>query len=280
MTQDLAEIGKTVGVSAAQAIGEPGTQLTMRTFHTGGVAGKDITQGLPRVEEIFEARTPKNLSIMSGITGRVKISDTGSERKVTVVATDKNEEQQTIEYIVDPLSEIAVSDEQLVAKGEKLTSGHLDLAEYMSVVGVEATKEYIINEIQNVYSSQGVSINDKHIEVIVRKMFSHVQIMESGDTSFLPREVVTIDTFNEENETVIAEGGTPALGEITLLGITKAALNTDSFLAAASFINTSNVLTESAASGRVDWLYGLKENVILGRLIPSGERARVEDANS
>jgi DNA-directed RNA polymerase subunit beta' len=249
----------------------------MRTFHTGGIAGKDITQGLPRVEEIFEARTPKNLSILAEITGTVKISNVGDERKIVIIASDKDEEKQTVEYMVDPLAEVLIDDGELVAKGEKLTAGHLDLAELMSVVGIDGVKQYIVEEVQKVYSSQGVSVNDKHIEVVASKMFNHVQVTDIGDTQFLPREIVTSDTFNEENELVLAEGGEPASGEVTLLGITKAALNTDSFLSAASFIQTSGVLTDAAASGRVDQLYGLKENVILGRLIPSGERAKMED---
>jgi DNA-directed RNA polymerase subunit beta' len=273
MTQAIVRLGTTVGVAAAQAIGEPGTQLTMRTFHTGGIAGKDITQGLPRVEEIFEARTPKNLSIMSEMTGTVKIAKIGDERKIIILSSDKNAEQEASEYMVDPIAEILVEDGQLIAKGEKLTAGHLDLAELMSTVGVDAVKDYIIDEVQKVYSTQGVAINDKHIETISKKMFSYVQITDSGDTVFLPREISTLDTFGEENASVIAEGGTPATGEVTLLGITKAALQTDSFLSAASFIQTSNVLTDAAASGRVDQLYGLKENVILGRLIPAGENA-------
>jgi DNA-directed RNA polymerase subunit beta' len=271
MTREEVKIGRAVGVAAAQSIGEPGTQLTMRTFHTGGIAGKDITQGLPRIEEIFEARTPKNLSIMSDVTGTIKVAKVGDERKVIVIASDKNEEEPVVEYTVDPLAEIVVEDGQLIAKGDKLTTGHLDLTDLVSAVGVDATKEYIINEVQRVYSSQGVSTNDKHTEVIVRKMFSHVQVTDAGDTGFLVREVVTLDTFNEENETVLAEGGAPATGEATLLGITKAALQTDSFLSAASFIQTSGVLTDAAASGRVDQLTGLKENVILGRLIPTTE---------
>jgi DNA-directed RNA polymerase subunit beta' len=276
MSRELVGIGQAVGVSAAQSIGEPGTQLTMRTFHTGGIAGKDITQGLPRVEEIFEARTPKNLSIMSEITGKVELSKVGDERRLTVIASDKDEAQQTVEYLVDPLAEIMVEDGQLVGKGEKLTTGHLDLADLIAVVGVQGTKDYIIDEIQKVYSTQGVSINDKHIEVIVSKMFNHVQISDCGDTEFLAKEIVTKDTFAEENESTMAEGGVPATAEVTLLGITKAALQTDSFLSAASFIQTSSVLTDAAASGRVDQLIGLKENVILGRLIPTGERAQTE----
>ncbi|MBT6401657.1 DNA-directed RNA polymerase subunit beta' [candidate division WWE3 bacterium] len=277
MTGELVAHGRAVGVSAAQSIGEPGTQLTMRTFHTGGIAGKDITQGLPRVEEIFEARTPKNLSIMSEITGTVKLTEVGEERKLVVVASDENEVNQTVEYLIDPLAEISVENDQLVAKGEKLSTGHLDLADLMSSVGVQATKDYIINEVQNVYSTQGVAINDKHIEVITSKMFNHVQVSDRGDTEFLAKEVVTQDTFAEENERTMAEGGVPATAEVTLLGITKAALGTDSFLSAASFIQTSSVLTEAAASGKVDQLLGLKENVILGRLIPAGADSQEQE---
>ena len=276
MTRELIAIGRAVGVSAAQSIGEPGTQLTMRTFHTGGIAGKDITQGLPRIEEIFEARTPKNLSTMSEITGRVQVLEIGEERKIIVTATDKDDAEQAAEYLVEPLAEILVEDGQLIAKGEKLTAGHLDLTDLVASVGVQKTKDYIIDEVQKVYSTQGVAINDKHIEVIVSKMFNHVQVADCGDTDFLPKEVVTKDTFREENERILAEGGVPGTAEVTLLGITKAALQTDSFLSAASFINTSTVLTDAAASGRVDQLLGLKENVILGRLIPTGERSRLD----
>ena len=254
----------------------PGTQLTMKTFQTGGVATvKDITQGLPRVEEVFEARAPKNLSTMAEITGTVAISKSGDERKITILPADKDE--LAVEYIVDPVSEIIVKDGQLVVKGEKLTSGHLDLTELMRATGVAATRKYIIDEIQKVYSSQGVVINDKHIEVIVRQMFNHVRIDDSGDTTFLENEIATKATFEEENERIIAEGGAPATAKITLLGITKASLNTDSFLSAASFIQTSNVLTDAASSGKLDRLAGLKENVIIGRLIPTGVRARMED---
>ncbi len=276
VTRKDVEIGTAVGVAAAQSIGEPGTQLTLRTFHTGGIAGKDITQGLPRVEEIVEARAPKFLSIMSEITGTVKISTSGDERKIVVIATDPSDEIQTAEYMVDPVAEIVVQDGQLVAKGEKLTSGHLDLTDLLRTVGVEETKRYIINEIQKVYSSQGVSLNDKHIEVIVRQMFNNVRIEESGDTDFLVGEVVTKASFEEENERVLAAGGTPASAKVQLLGITKASLNTDSFLSAASFIQTSNVLTDAAASGKVDKLIGLKENVIIGRLIPTGPEAKLD----
>ncbi len=277
MTQKLVEIGTAVGVSAAQSIGEPGTQLTMRTFHTGGVAGKDITQGLPRIEELVEARAPKFISLMADITGKVRVFQSGDERKIIIEATDPDEEEQMMEYQVDPVAEIVVEDGQLVVKGDKLTSGHLNLTDLLRTVGTAPTKEYIIDEVQKVYASQGVSINEKHIESIVRQMFGHVKVDEGGDTEFLAGSIVTRDTFEEENERVLAQGGVPATAKVTLLGITKAALNTDSFLSAASFIQTSQVLTDAAASGKVDMLLGLKENVIIGRLIPTGERAKLEE---
>lgn len=268
MTKNPVALGTAVGVQAAQAIGEPGTQLTMRTFHSGGIAGKDITQGLPRIEELVEARTPKYLAIMAEIDGKAKITESGDERKVYVIPSTKSEEEVK-EYLVDPISEILVEDGQAVSKGDKLTDGHLDLTELLSAVGVDRTKKYIIDGIQEVYASQGVPIDDKHIEVIVKQMFNNVRIEESGDTEFLPGQIVTIAAFEDKNEETIAEGGTPATAKVTLLGITKAALNTDSYLSAASFIQTSNVLTDAAASGKVDELYGLKENVIIGRLIPT-----------
>ena len=281
MTKKPILLGAAVGVSAAQAIGEPGTQLTMRTFHTGGIAGKDITQGLPRIEEIVEARAPKYLSVMSEVTGIVKVSESGDERKIFVMPTDESEDEIVAEYLVDPMAEIIVKDGQLVAKGERLTEGHLDLTELLRNIGVNATKKYIIDEVQSVYASQGVSLNDKHVEVIVRQMFNGVRIEEPGDTNFLPGEIVTKASFEEENERVVAEGGEPALAKVTLLGITKASLETDSFLSAASFIQTSGVLTDAAASGRVDRLLGLKENVIIGRLIPTAQfDKKEENANS
>ena len=277
MTGHDVAIGTAVGVSAAQSIGEPGTQLTMRTFHTGGVAGKDITQGLPRVEELVEARTPKFLAIMSEIDGKAKVHKSGDERKIIVMGAGDDNEDNIKEYMVDPLSEILVEDNALIRKGQKLTSGHLDLRDLLSVVGTRETQKYIIDEIQQVYASQGVNLNDKHVEVIVKQMFKNVRILESGDTEFLVDEQVSRDSFVEENEKVIAEGGEPAVAELHLLGITKSTLVSDSFLAAASFIQTSNVLTDAAASGKVDSLDGLKENVIIGRLIPTGERAREEE---
>ncbi|MFA6981586.1 MAG: DNA-directed RNA polymerase subunit beta' [Patescibacteria group bacterium] len=276
VTQRPVGMGFAVGVAAAQSIGEPGTQLTMRTFHTGGIAQKDITQGLPRVEEIVEARAPKALSIMSEITGTVKIFESGDERRIVVTSPDKSEENPVVEYMVDPVAEIVVADGQLIAKGEKLTSGHLNLGDLFRTTGVEPTMKYIIDEVQKVYASQGVSLNDKHIEVIVAQMFSKVTVEDCGDTDFLVGELVTKDTFEEANDEVLAKGGTPATAKMTLLGITKSSLSTDSFLSAASFIQTSSVLTDAASSGKVDKLLGLKENVIIGRLIPTGERAKLD----
>ncbi|NMB69952.1 DNA-directed RNA polymerase subunit beta' [candidate division WWE3 bacterium] len=276
MTGNLVRMGLAVGVSAAQSIGEPGTQLTMRTFHTGGIVGKDITQGLPRVEELVEARAPKFLSTMTEIAGTVKIVKNGDDRKILVTAIDPHEENQLVEYSVDPIAEIIVQDGQYVGKGDKLTSGHLDLTDLLRTVGVDETKRYIIEEVQKVYASQGVAINDKHIEVIVKQMFNHVKIEDPGDTEFMVGEIATKAHFEEENEEVIAGGGTPATAKLTLLGITKASLNTDSFLSAASFIQTSGVLTDAAASGRVDNLLGLKENVIIGRKIPTGDKAQLD----
>ncbi len=275
MTRQVATVGTAAGVAAAQSIGEPGTQLTMRTFHSGGIAGKDITQGLPRVEELFEARTPKDLSIMSEITGKVRVAEVDGERSVTVVSTDRMADVSEVTYKIDAVSEVLVKDGEIVAAGEPITSGHLDLGDLLRTVGVAQAQKYIIDEVQGIYSSQGVTINDKHIEVIVRQMFNRVKIETAGHTGFLPGEVVTRYTFEEENKKVIAEGGEPATAELTLLGITRASLETESFLSAASFIQTSQVLTDAAACGRVDKLLGLKENIIIGRLIPTGERARL-----
>ena len=213
-------MGTAVGVAAAQSIGEPGTQLSMRTFHTGGIAGKDITQGLPRVEELVEARAPKFLSLMSDITGVVSIVKSGDERKIIVIPTDRDED--ATEYLVDPVEEIIVKESEIVAKGEKLTAGNLDLTDLFRTVGVDETKRYIIEEIQKVYASQGVALNDKHIEIIVKQMFNHVKIDEVGDTEFMEGELSTKARFMEVNEEVIAGGGAPATGKLTMLGITRA----------------------------------------------------------
>jgi len=275
MTGQTVRMGTAVGVAAAQSIGEPGTQLTMKTFHTGGIVSKDITQGLPRVEELVEARAPKYLAVMAEGTGSVKIVKNGDERKILILPTDKDED--TVEHIIDPVAEIIVEEGQLVAKGEALTGGHLDLADFYRTVGADRTRKYIIDEVQSVYASQGVALDDKHVEVIVKQMFNHVKVEDAGDTEFMAGELATRASFEEENEKVLASGGEPATGKLNLLGITRASLMTDSFLSAASFIHTSNVLTDAAASGKIDNLLGLKENVIIGRLIPTGEDAKLED---
>lgn len=275
MTKEPVKIGVAVGVQAAQSIGEPGTQLTMRTFHTGGIAGKDITQGLPRVEEIVEARTPKIIALMSPIEGTVKIMTAGDERKIYVTPLDGKSEN-TVEFSIDPLAEIVVKDGDLVHKGDKLTSGHLDLYELSAVVGPRYTQRYIIDQVQQVYASQGVALNDKHLETIVCKMFNNIKIIDAGSSELMVGDVITRDAYEELNKELAEQGGEPVKGKQVLLGITKASLNTDSWLAAASFIYTSRVLTDAAASGKVDRLLGLKENVIIGRLIPTGERAILE----
>lgn len=275
MTKALVRIGTTVGVQAAQSIGEPGTQLTMRTFHTGGIAGKDITQGLPRVEELVEARTPKTPALMSSIEGTVKIMTAGDDRKIYVIPSNGKKED-TIEYAVDPVAEILVKDGDLVEKGSKLTAGHLDLGELTAVVGPRAAQRYIVDQIQQVYASQGVAINDKHIETIVTKMFNNIKIIDVGGSELMLGDIVTRDKFDEINIEMRDQGVAEIKGKAVLLGITKASLNTDSWLSAASFIYTSRVLTDAAASGKVDKLMGLKENVIIGQLIPAGERAASE----
>lgn len=275
MTRQPVAVGTAAGVTAAQSIGEPGTQLTMRTFHSGGIAGKDITQGLPKVEELFEARTPKDLSVITEITGKVALLNVNGERMINVTAIDPTADVGEVSYKIDPVADITVKDGDIVIAGQQLTAGRIDLGELLRISGVAATQKYIIDEVQQVYSSQGVTINDKHIEVIVRQMFNRVKIETVGDTHFLPGEIVTKYTFEEENRKALAEGGEPASAQLTLLGITRASLETESFLSAASFIQTSAVLTDAAASGKVDKLLGLKENIIIGRLIPIGERARL-----
>ena len=265
------KLGEAVGVIAAQAIGEPGTQLTMKTFHTGGIAGKDITMGLPRVEEIFESRNPKNVAIMSEISGKVEVKELGNnEREIVVRALDKNSDIAEVTYKVDPVSEIIVKDKQLVNVGDALTLGYLNLQELTALSGIKATQKYIIEQVQKVYSSQGVLLDDKHIEIIVSKMFSKVEIVESGDSSFFPGELLSKDLFEEINEKIVAEGGSPAKAKTILLGISKSSLNTDSFLSAASFQETTRVLSDAACAGQIDKLRGLKESVIAGKLIPVG----------
>jgi len=273
-SRDKVQIGTPVGVIAAQSIGEPGTQLTMRTFHLGGIVGLDITQGLPRVDEIVEARTPKTSAVMSEIPGKVEIIDEGQERKVRITAISKKTKVHK-EYIIPAASELLVNIGDTVEAGTALTSGHLDLKILLETKGLRAVQQYIISELQKVYESQGAPINDKHFEVIVRKMGEKVRIQSFGDTTLLPGELVDKVRFAEENAKVIAAGGEPATASVVILGITRASLHTESVLSAASFQETTTVLTDAATSGKIDYLRGLKENVIIGRLIPTGDRARL-----
>jgi DNA-directed RNA polymerase subunit beta' len=269
------EIGTPVGVVAAQSIGEPGTQLTMRVKHTGGIVGLDVTQGLPRVEELFEARIPKNVSPIAEISGKVSIEETDEGFVVKVTAGGKPPEER--QYILPRLSKLAVGEGDLIQAGTQLAVGALDVKEVLQVSGMRASQRYLIDEIQKVYESQGIPINDLHFEVIIRKMSDKVRIEMSGDTVFLTGEIIPRTSFTKENDRVIAEGGEPAVAQVMMLGITRSSLFTDSWLSAASFMETTRVLAEAAAEGAVDELYGLKENVIIGRLIPTNaERARLE----
>lgn len=259
-------IGEAVGIIAAQSIGEPGTQLTMRTFHTGGVAGGDITQGLPRVEELFEARKPKGLAIISEISGRVELEDLGNRKDVIVIPEVGEKEVYQIPYG----SRIKVKQGQLVEAGDSLTQGSVNPHDIVRVKGISGVQEYIVKEVQRVYRMQGVDVNDKHIEVIVRQMLSKVKVEDPGDTDLLPGGYEDVLNFNKCNEEAISEGLRPAVAKRVLLGITKASLATESFLSAASFQETTRVLTEAAIKGKQDHLIGLKENVIIGKLIPAG----------
>ena len=259
-------IGEAVGIIAAQSIGEPGTQLTMRTFHTGGVAGGDITQGLPRVEELFEARKPKGLAIITEISGRVEIDETGKRKEVVIIPESGESEVYAIPYG----SRIRVKQGQMVEAGDPLTQGSINPHDIVRVKGIGGVQEYIVKEVQRVYRMQGVDVNDKHIEVIVRQMLSKVKVEDPGDTDLLPGGYEDVLTFDKCNEEAIANGLRPATATRTLLGITKASLATESFLSAASFQETTRVLTEAAIKGKEDKLIGLKENVILGKLIPAG----------
>ena len=259
-------IGEAVGIIAAQSIGEPGTQLTMRTFHMGGLAGGDITQGLPRVEELFEARKPKGLAIISDIAGKVTISDTKKKREVVVTSDDG--EVKT--YLIPFGSRLIVREGDILEAGDEITEGSIYPQDIMRIKGAEGVERYIVSEVQKVYRSQGVDIDDRHIEAIVRQMLRKVRVENAGDTEMLPGTLVDYNKFNSENERVEAEGLRPAEGKRLLLGITKASLATDSFLSAASFQETTRVLTEAAIKGKIDPLIGLKENVIIGKLIPAG----------
>ena len=266
-TGEAVQVGEAVGIIAAQSIGEPGTQLTMRTFHAGGVAGDDITQGLPRVEELFEARKPKGLAIIAEFGGTATIKDTKKKREV-VVTNDETGESKT--YLISYGSRIKISDGAVLEAGDELTEGSVNPHDLLKIKGIRAVQDYMLREVQRVYRLQGVDIADKHIEVIVRQMLKKVRIENSGDTDFLPGTLVDVLDYEDLNEELLREGKEPAEGKQILLGITKAALATDSFLSAASFQETTKVLTEAAIKGKIDSLIGLKENVIIGKLIPAG----------
>jgi DNA-directed RNA polymerase subunit beta' len=265
-TGRMIELGEAVGVIAAQSIGEPGTQLTMRTFHTGGVVGEDITHGLPRVVELFEARTPKGAAVLARHSGLVRIEDEEGGRRITVVADDGTEEA----VLVAPRAHLEVADGQEVGAGDALVEGPKDPKELLEVKGIRETQQYLVEEVQKVYRDQGVSIHDKHIELIVRQMLRRVLVAEPGDAAFLPGERVDNQLYAEANRQLVEEGKRPAEGRPELMGITKASLATESWLSAASFQETTRVLTEAAIEGKSDQLFGLKENIIIGKLIPAG----------
>jgi DNA-directed RNA polymerase subunit beta' len=268
------KLGEAVGIIAAQSIGEPGTQLTMRTFHTGGVAtGDDITQGLPRVEELFEARKPKGQAIITENKGAVTISD--DNRKITVTGDDERV------YDIPYGAKLKVENGEILDAGDPLTSGSIDPQAMLRAKGVNGVQEYLAKEVQATYRLSGVEINDKHIEVIVRQMLRKVRIEDQGDTDMLPGTLVDIFTYEEENEKALENGGVPASAKRTLLGITKAALATESFLSAASFQETTRVLADAAIKNKIDPLIGLKENVIIGKLIPAGTGMKIyKDINT
>ena len=266
-TGQAVQVGEAVGIIAAQSIGEPGTQLTMRTFHTGGVAGGDITQGLPRVEELFEARKPKGLAIITEFGGVVELKDTKKKREIIVT---NNETGESKTYLIPYGSRIKVGNGDVLEAGDELTEGSVNPHDILKIKGVRAVQDYMLREVQRVYRLQGVEINDKHIEVIVRQMLKKVRIEENNDADVLPGNSMDVLDYNDMNEKLIAEGKTPAEGKQVMLGITKASLATDSFLSAASFQETTKVLTEAAINGKVDHLIGLKENVLIGKLIPAG----------
>ncbi len=265
-TGNLVDIGEAVGTIAAQSIGEPGTQLTMRTFHTGGVAGDDITQGLPRVEELFEARKPKFQGIIAEFGGTVHIEESKQQRKIFIM--DEGEEKVT--YMTPFNSRLKVAEGNVVEAGDELTEGAINPHDILKVKGVKGVHMYLLKEVQSVYRLQGVDINDKHIEIMIRQMLKKVKIEDPGDGDMLPGSLVDMNEFDRKNEALQEEGLEPAVGSPVLLGITKASLATDSFLSAASFQETTRVLTDAAIKGKSDPLIGLKENVIIGKLIPAG----------
>ncbi|MBI2264996.1 MAG: hypothetical protein HYU64_07470, partial [Armatimonadetes bacterium] len=260
------DIGETVGIIAAQSIGEPGTQLTLRTFHTGGVATEDIIQGLPRVEELFEARKPKGHAVITETEGVVKLGEEKGLRKITIQGVGDEERV----YLVPFSGRLKVRNGAMVQAGDQLTEGSVNPHEILRIKGVTEVQRYLVNEVQSVYRSQGVDINDKHIEVIVRQMLRKVRVDDSGDAEMLPGSLVDIHEFSRHNEQAVRRGGEPGKGSLVLLGVTKASLATDSVLSAASFQETTRVLTDAAIKGKTDPLLGLKENVIIGKLIPAG----------
>ena len=270
----LVEIGEAVGVVAAQSIGEPGTQLTLRTFHTGGVAGVDITHGLQRVQELFEIHSPKGKAYLAEADGIIEDIEDGKVFKIIKLkinkATAKGKKTKIIEYSVSRSATVLVKSKDKVVKGDQLSEGSLDLQELFQLRGKEAVEKYIINEVQKIYVSEGSGINDKHLEIIVKQMFSRVQIKESGDTDFVAGETVEKSKFFETNREIKKKGKKPALAKQLLMGVKRVGLSTESFLSAASFQETAKVLVSAASEGKEDELRGLKENVIIGRLIPAG----------
>ncbi|HEX9817554.1 MAG TPA: DNA-directed RNA polymerase subunit beta', partial [Patescibacteria group bacterium] len=272
-TREMVRIGVPVGVIAAQSIGEPGTQLTMRVKHTGGIVGLDVTQGLPRVEELLEARNPKLQAVVAKIMGKVKIEEDGDEKVLTIHSTATPAEEEV--YRVPGSRALKVETGDLVHPGQLLTAGGADIQELLQLQGLLFAQQHLVDQVQNVYESQGITINDRHFEVIAKKMGDKVRIELSGDTEFLTGEIAERSRFMAVNDETVAAGGEPATAKVLFLGITRSSLFTDSWLSAASFQHTKHVLTDAAAAGKVDNLEGLKENVIIGRLIPtSEERAR------
>jgi DNA-directed RNA polymerase subunit beta' len=265
------DIGEAVGIIAAQSIGEPGTQLTMRTFHTGGAVsasgGDDITQGLPRIQELFEARTPKGVAPIAEAAGRIAIEESERQMRLVITPDDGSEE---IAYPVLRRSRLLIEDGEHVTVGQKLINGPVDPKQVLRIMGPRAAQKFLVDEVQGVYRSQGIGIHDKHVEVIVRQMLRRVTVIESGDSDLLPGELAERSRFEDANRRVVSEGKTPASGRPELMGITKASLATESWLSAASFQETTRVLTQAAMEGKSDPLLGLKENVIIGKLIPAG----------
>jgi len=267
-SRKMVEVGVPVGVIAAQSVGEPGTQLTLRTKHTGGVVGVDVTQGLPRVQELFEIRMPKIPSPLAEVNGKVKIKENTDGYEIKLTGKDEDNVVKNITYLLPSNANLLVADGDLVGKGTQLSAGSLDVREIMEVKGIEAAQKYLISSIQGVYESQGITIHDKHLEVIVKEMSDKIKIEDPGDTNFLYGQVVTGAVFNAANEKAKEKDGKPAVGKKNLLGLIQSALTTGSWLSAASFQQTTSILTEASLLAEVDDLIGLKENVIIGRLIP------------